>query len=88
METAKIYRLNKERLGTRPAAMPAISSPTPQRFKLLDQVRHAIRIRHYSPKTEESYVHWIKRFLLQLRKISLDIWTTASVNTSMILTGT
>ena len=27
--------------------------------KLLDQVRQAIRARHYSPKTEESYVHWI-----------------------------
>jgi hypothetical protein len=31
--------------------------------KLLDQVRQAIRARHYSPKTEESYVHWIKRFI-------------------------
>jgi hypothetical protein len=31
--------------------------------KLLDQVRQAIRSRHYSPKTEESYVHWIKRFI-------------------------
>ena len=31
--------------------------------KLLDQVREAIRMRHYSPKTEESYVHWIKRFI-------------------------
>ena len=33
------------------------------RPKLLDQVRKAIRTRHYSPKTEESYVHWIKRFI-------------------------
>jgi integron integrase len=31
--------------------------------KLLDQVRQAIHARHYSPKTEESYVHWIKRFI-------------------------
>jgi integron integrase len=31
--------------------------------KLLDQVRQAIRMRHYSTKTEESYVHWIKRFI-------------------------
>jgi hypothetical protein len=31
--------------------------------KLLDQVRQAIRMRHYSPKTEDSYVHWIKRFI-------------------------
>jgi hypothetical protein len=32
--------------------------------KLLDQVRHAIHMRHYSPKTEESYIGWIKRFIL------------------------
>jgi integrase len=31
--------------------------------KLLDQVRQAIRTRHYSPRTEETYVHWIKRFI-------------------------
>jgi integron integrase len=37
--------------------------PTTQKPKLLDQVRQAIRARHYSPKTEESYVHWIKRFI-------------------------
>jgi integron integrase len=32
--------------------------------KLLDQVRHAIRARHYSLRTEEAYVGWIKRFVL------------------------
>ena len=32
--------------------------------KLLDQVRDAIRTKHYSMKTEEAYVHWIKRFIL------------------------
>jgi integron integrase len=37
--------------------------PATQKPKLLEQVRHAIRMRHYSPKTEESYVHWIKRFI-------------------------
>ena len=31
--------------------------------KLLDQVRAAIRVRHYSIRTEEAYVHWIKRFI-------------------------
>jgi integron integrase len=35
-------------------------SPKP---KLLDQVRDAIRARHYSPRTEDTYVHWIKRFI-------------------------
>src|SRR6266496_4721561 len=31
--------------------------------KLLYQVRHAIRTRHYSYRTEKAYVHWIKRFI-------------------------
>ncbi len=31
--------------------------------KLLDQVHQAIRTRHYSIKTEEAYVGWIKRFI-------------------------
>jgi integron integrase len=30
----------------------------------LDQVRRAIRVRHYSIRTEKSYLHWIKRFVL------------------------
>ena len=38
-------------------------SPTVQKPKLLEQIRQAIRIRHYSPRTEESYIHWIKRFI-------------------------
>ncbi len=31
--------------------------------RLLDQVRAAIRTRHYSPRTEESYVAWIRRYI-------------------------
>ena len=31
--------------------------------KLLDQVRQAIRSRHFSPHTEQAYVGWIKRFI-------------------------
>src|SRR5258708_6895219 len=40
--------------ATPPAARPA---------RLLDQVRDAIRRKHYSRRTEEAYVHWIKRFI-------------------------
>lgn len=39
-----------------------IPAPTPP--KLLVQVRHAIRVRHYSPRTEKAYVGWIRRFIL------------------------
>jgi len=32
--------------------------------KLLDQVRLRMRAKHYSLRTEQSYLHWIKRFIL------------------------
>lgn len=36
----------------------------PRRPKLLDQVRAAIRARHYSRRTEDAYVAWIRRFIV------------------------
>src|SRR2546423_3610288 len=36
---------------------------TPKAPRLLEQVRDAVRRRHYSERTEEAYVHWIKRFI-------------------------
>ena len=38
----------------------AAQSPKP---KLLDRVRHAVRARHYSRRTEKAYVHWVKRYI-------------------------
>jgi len=32
--------------------------------KLLDRVRAAVRLRHYSPRTSEAYVFWVRRFVL------------------------
>jgi site-specific recombinase XerD len=32
--------------------------------RLLDRVREAIRTRHYSRRTEEAYVHWIRRYIV------------------------
>ncbi|HKE60402.1 MAG TPA: integron integrase [Pyrinomonadaceae bacterium] len=32
--------------------------------KLLDQVRIVARVKHFSLKTEQAYVHWIRRFIL------------------------
>ena len=32
--------------------------------KLLDQVRYALRAKHYALRTEETYINWIKRFIL------------------------
>ena len=32
--------------------------------KLLECVRQQVRLRHFSPRTEEAYVRWIRRFIL------------------------
>ena len=37
--------------------------PTPRPPKLLDQVRERLRVKHYSIRTEQVYVDWIKRFI-------------------------
>lgn len=37
---------------------PALASP-----RLLTQVREALRVRHYSMRTEQAYVAWIRRFV-------------------------
>lgn len=49
-----------------PSATPSSdpnSASTPPPPRLLDQVRAAIRYRHYSLRTEQAYVMWIKQFI-------------------------
>ncbi|RYD62281.1 MAG: integrase, partial [Verrucomicrobiaceae bacterium] len=43
-----------------PAALvlPPLQSP-----RLLDQVRERIRLLHYSRRTEEAYVYWVRAFV-------------------------
>jgi integron integrase len=36
----------------------------PRPKKLLDQVRDAVRLKHYSYRTEQTYVQWIRRYIL------------------------
>ena len=36
----------------------------PRKPRLLDAVREAIRVRHYSRRTEKAYVGWIRRYIL------------------------
>jgi integron integrase len=44
--------------GTLPSSLPPLKAP-----RLLDQVRERIRYLHYSLRTEESYLHWIRRYI-------------------------
>ena len=63
MGPSNVYRFNRDRIFANrppPTASALSSAPKP---KLLDQVRQAIRRRHYSDRTEKAYVHWIKRYI-------------------------
>lgn len=45
--------------------MAGVATPAAERRpRLLDEVRDAIRRRHYSIRTEQAYIQWIRRFIL------------------------
>jgi integrase len=44
------------------------SQHSPQPRRLLDHVRDVLRVNHYSVRTEEAYVGWIRRFILYHNK--------------------
>ena len=68
METRNVFRPNRDRISAIQPALTANASSSSAKPKLLDQVRKAIRTRHYSDKTEEAYVGWIKRFIFFYNK--------------------
>jgi site-specific recombinase XerD len=48
--------------GKTERVFPSAQQP-PRKTKLLDQLREAMRSRHYSHRTVETYCHWVKRFI-------------------------
>jgi integron integrase len=75
------------RAGDRAAARGGadVRACAPGKPKLLDQVRDAIRTRHYSYRTEEAYVGWIRRFIVfhqkrhpaEMGKLEIEQFLTA-----------
>ncbi|HEY7441313.1 MAG TPA: integron integrase [Vicinamibacterales bacterium] len=53
------------------------TAPTP---KLLDRVRQAIRLRHYSRRTEVAYVTWIRRYIAFHRMAHPSMLGTAHIS--------
>jgi hypothetical protein len=39
-----------------------------QKLPFLQQVINQVRVRHYGRRTEETYIHWIKRFIYYHKK--------------------
>jgi integron integrase len=42
----------------------ALTHEPPPEPRLLDQMRGRLRVKHYSIRTEQAYVHWVHRFIL------------------------
>ena len=59
----------RERGNTIASMRPILDVPSAgHKPKLLDQVRDVIRRKHYSLRTEQAYVDWIKRFIIYHKK--------------------
>jgi integron integrase len=48
-------------METRQSATPGLSGSSP---RLFDRIRDRLRFKHYSIRTEHTYLHWIRRFVL------------------------
>jgi len=51
-----------------------------RRARLYDRVVEVLRARHYSRRTEQAYVHWIRRFILFHAPTHLRQLTEGDVN--------
>ena len=67
-------------MACRSLAAPGVTDQG-QQPKLLDRVREAIRMRHYSRRTEEAYVYWIRRFIVFHRKAHPSTMGAAEIST-------
>lgn len=48
-----------------PSMQAATITETPgEPPRLLDRMRFTLRAKHYSYRTEQAYVHWVRRFIL------------------------
>jgi integron integrase len=48
--------------------MTASPAPSPPAPRLLDRVRWHLRVKHYSLRTEQAYIDWIRRYILFHKK--------------------
>jgi site-specific recombinase XerD len=44
--------------------VPPADPADPSSPRLVHQLRQRVRFRHYSPRTEEAYVHWVRRYVV------------------------
>ena len=72
---------NTSAMSDKQSNSPDTASPP----KLLDQVRERIRLKHYSIRTEQAYVHWVKRYIIfhgkrhpaEMGKVEIEAFLTS-----------
>jgi hypothetical protein len=52
----KIISAQRNNLSGKVGGVPLADTPAPPKPKLLDQLREALRSRHYSRRTEQTYI--------------------------------
>jgi integrase len=67
-EESAFFGVRPERIGVFEREEKQFSAPAPRPRKLLDHVRDVLRVNHYSVRTEEAYVGWIRRYILYHNK--------------------
>ena len=64
--------------------VPSGVRPLGQQPKLLDRLREALGTRHYSPPTEQTYRHWVKRYTFFHIRTIQELLGHKDVKTTMI----
>ena len=59
MQQARFITISSDSVNERPAD----TSKAGHKPKLMDRLREALRSRHYSRRTEQTYCYWVKRFI-------------------------
>lgn len=54
--------LKRKESTPKAALLQAMQTVKPVSPKLIDRLREALRARHYSRRTEQTYCHWVKRY--------------------------
>jgi integrase-like protein len=64
MRASLLYPVMSCRSRRHATAVHEAAPPSPPGPRLLDRVRAALRLRHYSRRTEKAYVAWIRRYIV------------------------
>ena len=66
MTRPRLRRATLRSMPLPPVPVSHLAAPPDERrrFRLLEQVRHRLRERRYSRRTEVAYVFWVRRYVL------------------------